>query len=376
MKNIASMTIVLISFSIVLSAQLSFQESTPVTLKIASDQPTLKHRVIKRQNSEESTPTPEDYIATCDALVNDVLCTVGIWQGLVEAALSCNGAYRSIEEAQKEANRCAKGESGQFCGSLLDLHAIRVRYIEGNCSRVLALNFCPSNCRSLLEDFRSTLGCCVTAYVNDTNRLSSGFYSASLNYRVWNLCNVPLPPAACENIPTINPPDNVQNCTDEDIFNKYYAENLCLPERLQPYIDAASICADTNPTTIKDSCSADTSGVPCGTLYYQSLKDLARLDSACSTSSVSCTSNCKDGIIAAKNRYGCCFESVWFNMSVTGIGTSLSPSYLSPSVLQSCDIDLPGTCEGIIGSAASIMKEKYFTLIVTGLMCLQLIMTV
>ena len=32
-------------------------------------------------------------------------------------------------------------------------------------------------------------------------------------------------------------------------------------------------------------CSVDTNGVPCGTLYYRSSEDLARLDLACSTSS-------------------------------------------------------------------------------------------
>ena len=140
-----------------------------------------------------------------------------------------------------DANLCAKSESGQFCGSLWERYKIRSNYIRGNCSRVLIVNSCPSNCRSLLEDFRSTLGCCINAYDNGT-RLSSQSYS--LDYRVWNVCNVPLPPAACGNGPTINPPANIQNCTDEDLFNKYYAENYCLPERRQAYTDVleSSIC--------------------------------------------------------------------------------------------------------------------------------------
>ena len=68
-----------------------------------------------------------------------------------------------------------------------------------------------------------------------------------------------------------------------------------------------------------------------------------------------CTSNCKDGIIAAKKRYGYCFRSFWFNTSSTA--AALSPSYLSSSVLQSCDIDLPGACEGLIGSTVSSYHE-------------------
>ena len=223
---------------------------------------------------------------------------------------------------------------------------------------------CPSNCRSLLEDFRSTLGCCINAYVNRTG------YISSLDYRLWNMCDVPLPPAACGNRPTINPPGSVRNCnfySSEDFFNKYYAENLCLPERRQAYTDVleSSICGDNGTASyIKDVCSVDTNGVPCGILYYRSLEDLARLDLACSASNVSCSSDCRDGITAAKKRYGCCFRSGWFYTS--------APSYLSSSVLQSCDIDLPGTCEGFNGSAVSTMKTNYISLIITALMCLQL----
>jgi hypothetical protein len=81
--------------------------------------------VAKRQSNDESTPTPED-LAICDAQINDVICIAGIQQGFVEAGLSCNRT--SVEEAQKDANLCAKGESGQFCGSFWELHRIRASY--------------------------------------------------------------------------------------------------------------------------------------------------------------------------------------------------------------------------------------------------------
>jgi hypothetical protein len=367
MKSIVSKFNVLIWLSI-LSAHFS-QETTPLKhlTDFTNDEPTLQHRVVKRQSNGENTPTPEDR-AICNAKLKDALCTAGIEQGSAQAVLNCNRS--SIEKAQKAANSCAKGEDGQFCGSLLALHRPRVDYIAGNCTR---LNSCPSNCRSLLKEFRSTLGCCINAYVNGT-----GLYSRaiSLDYQVWNLCNVPLPPTACGNVPTINT-GSVQNCTNEDFFNMYYVENLCLPKRRQAYIDilkrlGTGTCGDTIPSDIENTCAVDTNGIPCGALYYQSLEDLARLHSACSTSGTNCTSNCSEGIIAAKNRYGCCFRSAWFNISISTTGT---PSYLSSSVLQSCDIDLPGACEGLIGSAVSIMKENCITVIITGLVCLQLIMT-
>ena len=361
MKSIVSVLIIL---NFVLSAHAS-QESIPLKYltKFASDQPTLQQQVVKRQTS---ALTPEES-AICSAQLADVLCTVGIQQSTVELGLSCS-TYSSIEAAQRDANLCAKGEGGQFCGSLWELYRLRSSYIERICSRVVTTNSCPSNCSSILEYFRSTLGCCINAYVNGTGLFSG---ATAIDYRVWNLCNVPLPPAACGNGPTINPPANVRNCTAEDYFNKFYAENYCLPERRQAYTDVleSSVCGSGDSETasiVEDACSVDTNGVPCGTLYYRSSEDLARLDSACANSSVSCTSNCKDGIIAAKNRNGCCFRSFWFNTSSST--AVLPPSYLSSSVLQSCDIDLPEACEGLIGSAVSTMKTNYITLIVTALM--------
>ena len=326
----------------------------------------LKHQLAKRQTNDETTPTPED-MAICGAQLNDVLCTAGITQGFIDAGLSCN-AYRSLEQPPKEANSCAKGEGGQFCGSLWNHYSIGAYDIRVNCSRVLLLNSCLSNCRSLLEDFRNTLGCCINAYFNDSAYIGVN----SLDYRVWNLCSVPLPPTACENSPTISPPDNVQDCTNEEFFYKYYAENLCVPAKRQLYSGVlrrlgARFCGNVSPDDVRDLCSVDTNGVPCGALYHRSEADLARLNSICSTSDVSCTSSCRDGITTAKNRYGCCFSSGWFNRSSLGI------SALNPIVLKSCDIELPEACEGVIGSATSIMKENNILLIIGGLMCLQLI---
>ena len=287
-------------------------------------------------------------------------------QGTIEALLGCNGTYRSIEQAQEEANSCAKGEGGQFWGSLWELYRTRESYISRNCSSVLLSNTCLPNCRSLLDDFRSTLGCCINAYVNGTG---SGLHpgSSSLNYRVWNLCGVALPPAACGNGPAISPPDNVQNCTNEDYFNKYYTENFCIPKKRQLYNDVYKrFCWVLPPNYFEDLCSVDTNGVPCGALYVRSSADFINLDLTCRTSDVSCTSSCRDGIATAKNRYGCCLRSLSFNISE-------EISVLNPSVLKSCDVELPDACEGVIGSAMSIMKENYMLIFAGLIMCLQLV---
>ena len=359
MKSFVSTAIIFVclsNFTGVLNARL-FQESKHLSI-FASDKVTLRHQLTKRQTTDGSTATPE-VMVQCSTQLSDILCTSGIAQRLIEADLSC-GMYRGIDEAQKDANMCAKSEDGQYCKSVLELYRIRQsNYVEGNCSRVLTLNSCLSACRALLEEFRSELGCCINAYINGSTVLSP-FYSSSLNYSVWNLCGVPLPPEGCGNSAIISPPDSVQNCTSEDLFDKYYAQTLCLLEQRRQYTDAfrrlsTSVCGTLiiTPDNVKDLCSVNANGVPCGTLYYRSSGELSSLSSACSTS---CTSDCRESISAAMDSKGCCLSSAWFNSSY--------------SSLESCDIEPLRKCDAVIGSAIPIMMEKYLILIflIAGLM--------
>ena len=166
MKSIAS--IVLVNFCIVMSARLS-QVSTESPLryltKFTGGQPTnLQHRVAKRQSKlMRVDPLPMIWPSVTQSSGMPHAHAAGIDHEFAEAALSCN--LSTIEEAQRQLN----DENGQFCGSLWERYRLRSNYIRGNCSRVLTTNSCPSNCHSLLEDFRSTLGCCIiNAYVNGT----------------------------------------------------------------------------------------------------------------------------------------------------------------------------------------------------------------
>ena len=173
----------------------------------------------------------------CSARIVDAECSAGIRQGDIDAGLICG--MLSIDTATTLANECAKNEHGQYCASAFDLFNVNdnmgLMNIEGNCSGVFASESCPTGCRTLLEDFRGRLGCCINALVNNTRRASS----SSVDYRVWNICDVPLPAADCESGPvTVNPPDNVLQCTTEQYTNMRNTQNLCLPERGQAYVDA------------------------------------------------------------------------------------------------------------------------------------------
>jgi hypothetical protein len=326
--------------------------------------------VVKRQ----TVGTPEDE-AYCSARISDAACSTGLNQGTIDAELTCGRT--TIEQATRDAKGCAINEHGKYCSSawrLFNVNSIELMNIEGNCSGVVVSGACPTPCHTLLEDFRSRLGCCINTLINNTRRGSSR--AASVDYRVWNLCGVPLPAAECGNNPvTINPPDNVQQCTDEQYFNMKYTQNLCLPERGQPYVDAIVLDSRCNQTLffsaeyVTNLCSMDDSGTVC-VLTFRHMDpdlDLDTLNSACATSNVSCTSNCRDGINLAKTLRGCCIN--WVNFSIS------TPQALSYGVWKSCGVESPGFCESPLslrGSATSIMEENRLNIllvVITGLIC-------
>ena len=190
------------------------------------NQLTPYHNLVRRQTTDESTFTAED-AAFCTAQLQDISCSTGITQGFIDADLIC-GRDRGIQQAQIDANACARNERGQYCSSALSLFDLRRNDIIGNCSLIDTSSACPTTCRTQLEQFSSSLGCCINAYVNSS---INSDYRRIVDYRLWNLCDVPLPPEGCDNTPIINLPVNVQECTEEEYFIKRFTQNICLPQR-------------------------------------------------------------------------------------------------------------------------------------------------
>ena len=185
---------------------------------------------------------------------------------------------------------------------------------------------------------------------------------------MWNICNVPLPAADCENCPvTANPPDNVQQCTDEQYFDMRYTQNLCLPERGQPYIDVIVLDSRCSQTSFRQSagyvailCSTDgRSDRVCGFTYSDadSDVDLGTLNSVCATSNVSCTAACRDNIRNAKELRGCCLN--WMNSSTfTSRSTALLYGTWKP-----CEIETPGFCDSPLSLRGAAVKENHVALL-------------
>jgi hypothetical protein len=368
--------VVTCSFSVVSAKQsyTKFLQNAPRLKHLAEffnsanwNQQTPHHKLVRRQTSDsesdESTFTQEDG-AFCSAQLDDILCSNGLTQGFIDAKLRC-GRDSGIEQAQIEANACARNDRGQYCSSALSLFEPGRGNIIGNCSRVLTFNSCPTACRNQLEDFRSKLGCCINAYVNGSSTFG---YSTILDYHLWSLCDIPLPTEGCDNGPIVNRPANVQECTEEEYFNIRYTQYFCFPQHGQPYINAIVLSSRCNQSYffliaehVVDLCSVNANGSPCGfTSILFDYDVIGGLHSDCAMSNVSCTLNCSDSINDAKDMYGCCLNSVWFNTS------TYSPPGLSYGAWKSCEIETPGFCESPLslrGTAVSIMKESHITIL-------------
>ena len=313
----------------------------------------LHHQTIKRQTTD-STMSPEDE-AYCRSLDADAYCSTGLAQGLIDAALSCGEG--SEEYHRREANGCARNEKGKFCFSalaLFDLGGTGRRNIEGNCSRVLQSSSCPSTCRASLETFKSELGCCINTYVNGTEYRSG---SAAVDYRVWQLCGVTLPAADCGNALDVNPPANVDSCSQLEYFNRRYTENLCLPSRGQPYVNAIleSGCNDEIAEYLVTLCSIDADNRPCGYEGFVETKpylDIVTIESICTGSNVTCTSACRDSLRNATIIYGCCINTI--NITIF----DPRPLSLSYDVWRSCGLESPGFCESTLSLNSAVSTAK------------------
>ena len=331
------------------------------------NQLTPHHNLVRRQTMDEGTFTAED-IAFCTAQLQDISCSTGIIQGFIDADLICG------RDGGFQLNACARNERGQYCLSALSLFDLRRNDIIGNCSLIDTSSACPTACRTQLEQFSSSLGCCINAYVNSSINYD---YHRIVDYRLWNLCHVPLPTQRCGNSPIISLPINVQECTEEEYFTKQYTQNVCLPQRGQPYINAIVLNSRCNQSYfpmlaeyLVGVCSADANGSPCG-LTISETDAIDDLNSDCATSNVSCTLNCTKSINKARDMYSCCLNSGWFNTSTA------SPPGLSYSVWKSCGIETPGVCKSSLslrGTAMSIMGKNHITILImtvtiVGLMC-------
>ena len=312
------------------------------------------HRLVKRQ-----TPSSQDTqdLTDCSTIILDYQCgSSGYVQGIANIALGCgNDSF-----ARGAANTCARSESGDFCVTA----TLRLNLDENlaagasDCDSAVAVGSCSAACRSFLQSASTRLGCCINTYINDTGRPLLFVYSTYVDYRLWNLCNVPLPADDCENAFPLNPPPDVQECTTQEILTRL-VNYQCMTSVSQPLVDALlqnSMCYELARVVV-DSCSINANSEFCAavigsdviTSSVSSDPLLESLIMNCdSSSSISCSSSCRSAVTNIANSYGCC-------VSIVNDTDSQIPQ-LSYSVWSSCGLETPGVCATSTLSSAATMK--------------------
>ena len=298
----------------------------------------IAHHISKRQTANNSAVM--DPFLDCSTIIFDYQCgPSGYAQQLVDIGLGCgNDSY-----ARGTADTCARNVNGKTCGeaSVRFFSSNAELVSAGSCSDVIISGSCSSTCRNFLESTSSKLGCCVNVNINTTSSPFSGLF----DYRLWNLCDVPLPPEFCEDQLSLDPPQNVQDCSSEEFVSRL-VDYQCMPSVGQPLVNA--LLQDERciifATAVVDACSTNANGQPCAEvigLDFLSISDdplLGSLLTNCSDSVETCSPSCQSAVTNIADAYGCCVNI--YNSTVTGIQL---PS-LSYSLWNSCGVDSPGFC--------------------------------
>ena len=146
------------------------------------------------------------------------LCTTDCWHSTVlqKRELCARGTSRA----------CARNENGDFCGTVPFRFFPTDQTQASTCLEAVTSGSCPSTCHNFLQSVSSRLGCCINTFINTTFNPLVELYRTHVDYRLWSLCNVPLPASDCGNGLPLNPPQDAQHCTLQELYF-WLANHLC-----------------------------------------------------------------------------------------------------------------------------------------------------
>ena len=320
------------------------------------------HYVQKRQTGFPDLTTQD--IIDCTSRLVEHQCSSGYAQGVADIALGC----RNQTLASNTANICARSEGGERCGIAI-LRFVLDQTQTTNaaaCDGAVASGVCESTCRDFLESARNRLGCCINTYINTTGSPLLALYSAYVDYRLWNLCNVDLPAANCSNSPVIlNPPANAQTCTLTELVSRSVRYE-CMPSVGQPLVDALlpNRRCYAYAKLVADVCGSNDDGQFCGDVIGRDLFVSANTDPLLTSlvtnyvsSSTQCSSSCQSAVTNISSAYGCCVNI--YNNSDIGLQF---PS-LSYRVWNSCGVNSPGFCTSTLSGSTTIQAFFWITFV-------------
>ena len=269
-----------------------------------------------------------------------VICTKGLYGEYAIVLAQCS-EYRPT--ALLLQGSCSENSMGTICATIAERETDTDR-IEDACDNS---TICSNECRALLNEHRTQLGCCVNAY-NSTYPASAKPFIYS--YSLWSLCGVE--PITEQCTPNFDLPDS-HTCNQQEmqeVQNQVYSRAFCNREILEATSNALNAEGCDSGFNLDDTsefeCLADEQGNYCSA--RDDLDDLANRASDDCRNTDNCDPTCIETLNDIISIAGCCLlsDTLVYNY----------PRWLSDGFFQSCGVSSPGFCTQQFVSAAGIPK--------------------
>ncbi len=273
----------------------------------------------------------------CQTIGYRVICEGGLQEDLYTLALEC----RQQEIATVARFACGiNNENGLYCGQGLEISQEFGGETSSNCQ---SLSSCSSSCQNSITRIRDQLGCCSGYWTNlAVARLSN------LDGTLWSVCGVSTS-ALCP-IPTYNSAVTSRFCTQAET-NRILFSRRCMQNTSG--LAVATLADTTGCGGVAkihfETCSVDSNGDFCA--LKTELSRLTNMIQNCAQNIVSgsCSSACRSSMIALRNEFGCCINTI-FNGTTAQIapiaGAEEILRFFTNSFWSRCNVAPPsGMCE-------------------------------
>ena len=289
-----------------------------------------------RHVRQSDTPTVCDECSsfTIGANLFEAQCiTPGLIQTIVDTNTQCGNEVIAISTA----HLCAQREDDTYCRLI---NSSSVSDVEANCDGVESSTSCSPQCKSSLEAARNDFGCCINSVFN----ISSIRQPAVLSYSFWSMCGVETVSSVCSNIATIAPVNSTTMCPSNQELTEMLQDILCSPAgqvTVNRFYEG-DICRKTLANDFIASCGQNDLGRRCTNSTYRPLLD--GIASSCTQGNETCSSECRDALLTARNEIGCCVNNL-FN-STFGISSAVCQPLPDTFVdlWDQCGVASPGFC--------------------------------
>ena len=283
-----------------------------------------------------------DQEEVCSNLGIQVLCTNGAYGEYAIVLAQCSESRPTALFFQ---GFCTENSVGTICATIAEPETDTDR-LEDACYNS---TICSNECRVLLNEHRTRLGCCVNAY-NSTYPLSAKPFIYS--YSLWSLCGVE--PITEQCTPNFDLPDS-STCNQQEfqkVQDQLYSRVFCNREILEATNNALNAEGCDPPFNFDDTsvCLVDEQGNYCDA--RDDLYDLANRASDDCHNTTSCDPTCIETLNDIISIAGCCFISEFNNTE----DYYYPREWLSYDFFQSCGVSSPGFCTQKFVSAAGIPK--------------------